>query len=170
CFQRPMSIDGKPQRRAGGSLSRSVTIKDLAAELGVSITTVSRALNGYPDVGADTRERVSAAAQRLGYRPNRNAQRLATQRTHNIGWVQPDNERKFLDPHFVEVMAGVLRGARAAHYDIVVTSATTSRELATYDRYVKDQSVDGFIVDLPRDDDPRISYLMQTGRPFVVHG
>lgn len=153
-----------------GARSAAITIHDLAAEVGLSITTVSRALNGYPDVGEDTRERVIAAAKRLGYRPNRNAQRLATRRTHNIGWIQPDNERKFLDPHFVEVMAGVLRSARAARYDIVMTSAPAGGELATYDRYVNDQSVDGFIVDLPRDQDPRITYLMETGRPFVVHG
>lgn len=149
---------------------RNVTIKDLAAELDLSITTISRALNGYSDVGDKTRKRVIEAADRLGYRPNRNAQRLVMQRTHNIGWVQPDNERKFLDPHFVEVMAGVLRSARGAHYDIVMASAVPDRELATYDRYVKDRSVDGFIVDLPRNDDPRISYLIEAGRPFVVHG
>lgn len=161
---------GRRGGAGGGGSHRNVTIKDLAAELGLSITTISRALNGYPDVGGDTRERVTRAADRMGYRPNRNAQRLVTRRTHNVAWVQPDNELKFLDPHFVEVMAGVLRGARVSHYDIVVTSATPSRELATYDRYVKDHSVDGFIVDLPRDDDPRITYLTETGRPFVVHG
>ena len=149
---------------------RNVTIKDLAGELGLSITTISRALSGYADVGDNTRKRVEEAASRLGYRPNRNAQRLVTQRTHNIGWVQPDNERKFLDPHFVEVMAGVLRGARARNYDIVMTSATADHEMATYDRYVKDNSVDGFIVDLPREGDPRIDYLLEAGRPFVVHG
>ena len=70
------------------SIGRNITIKDLAAELGLSITTISRALNGYPDVGEKTRRRVSEVAQKLGYRPNRNAQRLVTQRTHNIAWVQ----------------------------------------------------------------------------------
>lgn len=148
----------------------NVTIKHLAAHLGVSITTVSRALNGYADVGPATRERVAEAAQKLGYRPNRNAQRLVTQRTHNIAWVQPDNERKFLDPHFVEVMAGVLKGAREARYDIVMTSDAEDNEVAVYERYVSDNSVDGFIVDLPGEDDARINYLLSTGRPFVVHG
>lgn len=154
----------------GAGLGRSMTIKDLAAELELSITTISRALNGYSDVGEKTRERVAEAAQRMGYRPNRNAQRLVTRRTHNIAWVQPDNERKFLDPHFIEVMAGVLRGARAANYDIVLSSDTPEREIAIYDRYVNDNSVDGFIIDLPREDDARVSYLLEAGRPFVVHG
>ena len=149
---------------------RSVTIKDLAAELGLSITTISRALNGYSDVGEKTRRRVADTARRLGYRPNRNAQRLVTQRTHNVAWVQQDNDRKFVDPHFVEVMAGVLRGARALNYDVVLTSDTPEHEMTVYDRYVNDNSVDGFIVDLPHRNDRRVSYLLDAGRPFVVHG
>jgi LacI family transcriptional regulator len=155
---------------SGARAARHVTIKDLGAELGLSITTISRALNGYPDVGEKTRKRIEEAAQRLGYRPNRNAQRLVTRRTHNIAWVQSDNERKFVDPHFVEVMAGVLRGARVGNYDIVLSGDTPDRELAIYDRYVHDNSVDGFIVDLPREGDARISYLLEMERPFVVHG
>lgn len=152
---------------AGG---RSITIKDLAAELGLSITTISRALNGYADVGEKTRAKVEDAARRMGYQPNRNAQRLVLQRTHNIAWVQSANELKYLDPHFAEVMAGVLTSARQSHYDIVLTSHEMGREVPTYERYVRDNSVDGFIVDLPQDDDPRITFLMETGRPFVVHG
>jgi LacI family transcriptional regulator len=149
---------------------RNVTIKDLAAELDLSITTISRALNGYSDVGERTRQKVEGAAKRLGYRPNRNAQRLVLQRTHNIAWVQSDNELKYLDPHFAEVMAGVLARAREVNYDIVLTSHGQDREIATYDRYVRDNSVDGFIVDLPRENDQRIGFLLDAGRPFVVHG
>ena len=161
---------GKQRAGRSAGAGRSVTIKDLAAELKLSITTISRALNGYSDVGEKTRLRVAEAAQKMGYRPNRNAQRLVTQRTHNIAWVQSDNDRKFVDPHFVEVMAGVLRGARSGGYDILLTSDTPEHELSVYDRYVNDNSVDGFIVDLPQEGDPRISYLLDVGRPFVVHG
>jgi LacI family transcriptional regulator len=156
--------------KAPNAAPRNVTIKDLAAELELSITTISRALNGYADVGDKTRAKVEDAARRLGYRPNRNAQRLVLQRTHNIAWVQSDNEAKYLDPHFAEVMAGVLARARELNYDIVLTSHVQGREIATYDRYVRDNSVDGFIVDLPCEDDARISFLLDTGKPFVVHG
>jgi LacI family transcriptional regulator len=159
--------EGSQRLPRGG---RSVTIKDLAAELGLSITTISRALNGYADVGEATRKRVVEAAQRRGYRPNRNAQRLVSRRTHSVAWVQSDNDRKLVDPHFVEVMAGVLHGARTRNYDVVLSSDTPDRELAIYDRYVNDNSVDGFIVDLPREGDQRISYLLEINRPFVVHG
>ena len=149
---------------------RSITIRDVAADLNLSITTVSRALGGYPDVGAKTRERVKEAAARLGYRPNRNAQRLVTRRTHVLAWIQSDNDRIFVDPHFVEVLAGVLRGVRSRQYDVILTSDTPERQVSVYDRYVRDNSVDGFLVDLPKQDDPRISFLLENGRPFVVHG
>jgi LacI family transcriptional regulator len=165
-----MARDTKSSGAGPAGIGRSVTIKDLAGELGLSITTISRALNGYPDVGERTRKRVREGAEKLGYRPNRNAQRLVTKRTHNIAWVQQDNDRKFVDPHFVEVMAGVLRGARASGYDIVLASDTPEHEMRVYDRFVNDNSVDGFIVDLPRENDRRVSYLLDAGRPFVSHG
>lgn len=149
---------------------RSVTIKDLARELDLSITTISRALNGYDDVGEKTRQRVEEKAAKLGYLPNRNAQRLVTQRTHNIAWVQSDNDQKFVDPHFVEVMAGVLRGARRGRYDVVLSGHPPDEQIDVYNRYVKDNSVDGFIIDLPQPNDPRISYLLESGKPFIVHG
>jgi len=160
------------QRKSASSKSpnRGVTIKDLAADLGLSITTISRALNGYDDVGGKTRARVFEAAKKHGYRPNRNAQRLVTQRTRNIAWIQEDNDRKFVDPHFVEVMAGVLRGARSGNYDILLTSDTSEHQVAVYERYVGDHSVDGFIIDSPQENDPRIAYLLEAGKPFVVHG
>ncbi|WP_196259476.1 LacI family DNA-binding transcriptional regulator [Pelagibacterium limicola] len=158
------------QNRGTTGTPRKVTIKDLAAELGLSITTISRALNGYSDVGEKTRKRVVEGARRLGYTPNRNAQRLVTRRSHSIAWVQSDDDNKFVDPHFVEVMVGVLREARQSHYDIVMTSETPQRQIAAYERYVSDGSVDGFIVDLPQPGDPRIKFLREAGVPFVVHG
>jgi len=173
CLQYEIGHMSKKKQQADNmapQARRSVTIKDLARELDLSITTISRALNGYSDVGEKTRQRVIETAQKQGYRPNRNAQRLVTQRTHNIAWVQADSDRKFVDPHFIEVMAGVLRGARAGNYDIVLSSDTPEQQLATYDRYVKDNSVDGFIIDLPQPNDPRISFLLEAQKPFVVHG
>lgn len=165
-----MSTGPTRARKRIGARTRNVTIKDLASELGLSITTISRALNGYGDVGDKTRKKVIDTARRLGYTPNRNAQRLVTKRSHSIAWVQSDDDNKYSDPHFIEVLTGVLREARVAHYDIVMTSETPDRQIETYERYVRDGSVDGFIVDLPRPDDPRITFLIEAGVPFVVHG
>ncbi len=155
----------------GDQPRQNVTIRDMATELGLSITTVSRALGGYSDVGAETRRRVADMADRLGYRPNRNAQRLVTRRTHMFAWVQSDNDRNFVDPHFIEVLAGVLRGVRVGGYDVILSSDTPERQIAVYDRYVRDNSVDGFLVNLPQQtDDKRISFLIDSGQPFIVHG
>lgn len=157
-------------RKQKSGQRRNVTIKDLASELNLSITTISRALNGYPDVGEETRKRIRKTADRLGYRPNRNAQRLVTSRTRNIGWIRSDNEGSFVDPHFVEVFAGVLRGARARGYDIVVSADPETEHVDSLARLVAEGVVDGFILDLPRPNDPRIDYLKSAGVPFVVHG
>jgi len=66
-----------------------MNLKELAQQLGLSPTTVSRALNGYPEVNETTRERVMAAAKRHHYRPNTRAIRLATGRAYAIGHVIP---------------------------------------------------------------------------------
>lgn len=157
-------------RRPTAKVARKITIKDVAAELDLSITTISRALNGYPDVGKETRTKVIDTARRLGYTPNRNAQRLVTRKTHSLAWVQSDHDAKFADPHFVEVLAGALREARLSQYDIVLSSAPPEEQLAAYERYVRDGSVDGFIVDVPRPADPRVAFLKKAGVPFAVHG
>lgn len=149
---------------------KSVTIKTLAKEVGLSITTVSRALNGYSDVSEATREKIVETAQRIGYTPNRNAQRLVTQKSHAFGWIQSDDDNKFVDPHFGEVLAGVLHQARKSNYDIIMSSEPRSGELERYKRYVREGSVDGFIIDLPRPNDARIDYLLEANVPFVVHG
>ncbi|MBU1175314.1 MAG: substrate-binding domain-containing protein [Alphaproteobacteria bacterium] len=161
---------GKTDKVRRAEHRHNVTIRDVAGTLDLSITTVSRALGGYSDVGAETRRRVVEAARRLGYRPNRNAQRLVTRRTNVLAWIQSDNDRIFVDPHFVEVLAGVIRSAREAKYDVILTSDTPERQISVYDRYVRDNSVDGFVLDLPRLDDKRIEFLIENGRPFVVHG
>jgi len=147
-----------------------VTIKDLARQLGLSITTISRALNGYSDVGEATRQRVIEAARKTGYRANRNARRLVMKRAHSFGWVRPDNDGLLADPHFVEVFAGALRAAREHNYDLLFASESEHSATDAYDRYIREQSVDGFILELPQPGDERIGMLLEAGVPFVVHG
>jgi LacI family transcriptional regulator, galactose operon repressor len=149
---------------------RQVTIKDLSRVLGLSITTISRALNGYSDVGEATRRRVIEAARTSGYQPNRNAQRLVTRRTRSFGWIREDGARIFVDPHFSEVFAGVLRASQQRNYDVVFAAESADAQTEVYNRYIREQSVDGFIVDLPRPQDRRIRFLLDAGVPFVVHG
>jgi LacI family transcriptional regulator len=154
----------------GSRRENRVTIKDLARDLGLSITTISRALNGYSDVSEKTRLRVVEAVRESGYQPNRSAQRLVTQRTHSLGWIKDERAGAIADPHFVEVFAGVLRACRTENYDLVFAAGHHSSQTSAYDRSIREHSVDGFIVDLPQPRDPRITFLLDAEVPFVVHG
>lgn len=99
--------------------ARDATIKDIARTAGVSYATVSRALNGKYGVKPSTRERVLAAARRLGYRPNAIARGLVTRRTMTIGLIVPD----ITNPFFPEVAAGVEDAARAAGYGVLLCNS-----------------------------------------------
>lgn len=143
-------------------------LKDLARELGLSQTTVSRALNGYPEVSEATRRRVADAARRLGYRPNPSARRLATGRAGAIGAVlQTDN--LLVDPHYVEFLAGVGECLRAHEIDIVLTPGAAN-EVDSYRRLATGTRVDAVVLSGPSPDDRRIDLLTDLGLPFILHG
>ena len=73
------------------------SLKDLAKECGVSVATVSKALNDQPDISPATRERVRAAAHRMGYLPNAAARSLKTNRTYNLGVLFVDERQSGLN-------------------------------------------------------------------------
>src|SRR5713226_2288798 len=87
----------------GGVMSPTISISEVAERAGVSVTTVSHALSGRRPVSEKTRERVMAAIADLGYRPNRLAGSLRTQRTHTIALVIPD----ITNPFYPEVARGL---------------------------------------------------------------
>src|SRR6201988_1673463 len=86
-----------------------VTVKDIAAAVGVSVATVSNVLNDRPNVGEATRHKVLELARRLGYRPNRAAQAMRTGRTRSLGLVLPD----LTNPFFPELAQAVENTARS---------------------------------------------------------
>ena len=79
-----------------------MTLSELAERLGLSKTTVSRALAGYTDVSAKTRKRVQDAAKRHGYQPNPLAQRLRSGRLDTVGLIVPSDLKPFGDAFFVD--------------------------------------------------------------------
>lgn len=112
-------------RHSGGrhvwvQLTLAMKLKDLAAELGLSQTTVSRALNGFPEVNEATRQRVSEAARRLGYRANVAARRLATGRSGAIGVALPLQRSMHFGPHVSEFLSGVSERLAQNEIDLVV--------------------------------------------------
>src|SRR5580700_8480382 len=119
------------------------TIKDVARESGVNISTVSRALNNGYGVNDQTREHVIAVAARLNYRPNRIARGLVTGRSHSLGLIVSD----IRNPFFAEVARGAEDAARAGNCDLVLCNSDL--DAAKQMQYVKsllEKRVDGILM------------------------
>lgn len=147
-----------------------MNLKQLALMLDLSQTTVSRALNGYPEVSEETRRRVMDAAKRHGYRPNPSARRLATGKAGMIGYVLPTGASVDIDLHFVEFLSGLGDYARSHELDLVLSPAEAGDEETTYRRVAANKQVDAVYVSAPRPMDRRIILLQQLGLPYLVHG
>jgi LacI family transcriptional regulator len=146
-----------------------MNLKTLSEKLGLSQTTVSRALNGYPEVSQKTRERVLRAAEEANYSPNRFAKSLATGKTGHIGLIYPV-EHNLITPLFNEFLGGVTQQLVASGLDLIIVPTTSANELETYRNIVRTARVDGLIISTPLRKDPRIEYLSTTQMPFIVHG
>ncbi|HXW07894.1 MAG TPA: LacI family DNA-binding transcriptional regulator [Vicinamibacterales bacterium] len=119
------------------------TMKRIAAELGVSITTVSKVLNDQPDIGPATRARVLAKVEELGYRPNAVARSLTLRRTHTLGVVIPDLMHTF----FVEVVAGIEAVTSARGYGILLcSSGENPRKERSELEMLRSRQVDGIVL------------------------
>lgn len=147
-----------------------MNLKDLARQLGLSQTTVSRALNGYDDVNEDTRQRVIAAAQAGGYQPNPTARRLAIGRADAIGIVYPLDAHDLGDPQFLEVVAGMTESLDQIGMDLIIASSSPADELRSYQRMIRGRRVDGLVVARTRVHDPRLEFLQAENFPFVAYG
>ncbi|AKI02116.1 transcriptional regulator, LacI family [Hoeflea sp. IMCC20628] len=147
-----------------------MNLKQLSELLELSQTTISRALNGYPEVGERTRRRVLEAAHRHGYKPNSNARKLATGRAGSIGYVLPVGRNVDLDPHFVEFLSGLGEHALSRDVDLSLTPAVLERESEAYRRIASSRSVDGVYLSSMRNDEQRIALVRSLGIPFLAHG
>ncbi|MFM7446833.1 MAG: LacI family DNA-binding transcriptional regulator [Tabrizicola sp.] len=148
-----------------------MNLKDLAHRLGLSPTTVSRALNGYPEVNEATRERVIAAAKEHNYHPNARAIRLATGRAMAVGHVIAiTNRHEIVNPVFADFIAGAGETYSRNDYDMLLSVVPDEEEEQTYRAMKMKGNVDGVIVHGPRENDRRIALLHEIGLPFVVHG
>ncbi|NPV55934.1 MAG: LacI family DNA-binding transcriptional regulator [Anaerolineae bacterium] len=146
-----------------------VTIKELANQLDLSIATISRALDGYPDISEKTRQRVLAAALHLGYTPDRAARQLRRRRTDTIGFILPAVAGKFPQPFFNELIAGLAAGASSRQYDLLISACADDEaaEMQLYQTWAQGHRVDGLVVIRTRVDDRRIAFLTAQEFPFV---
>lgn len=147
------------------------TLKDLSRHLGLSVTQVSRALNGHSDVNEATRDRVREAARQLNYAPNLSARKLATGRSGTVGLVIPAPSHAAGDPLFVQMISGLSRSfAQRDIRFLLHISDEADDPVAVHRRLVDSAALDGFVIVEPRIDDPRIDFLSKRKIPFVVHG
>jgi DNA-binding LacI/PurR family transcriptional regulator len=152
----------KPQRRP--------TIDDVAALAGVSSASVSFAVNDRPGVSEDTRRRILAAAEELGWRPSASARALTEARARAIGLLLSRSvDQLELDPFFVRFLAGVERTLAHSDHDLVLRVAEHV-DLGAYTRLAAAGRVDGFVLCDVEVDDPRFDLLAKAGMPAVVAG
>lgn len=148
-----------------------MNLKQLSQSLGLSQTTVSRALNGYPEVREETRLRVQAAAQAARYIPNARARRLATGRAMAIGHVMPlTGTEEIVNPIFADFIAGAGEVYARAGFDLLLSMVPVEASEAAYRQMATNASVDAVMVQAPLLDDPRVPLLKELKLPFMVHG
>lgn len=127
----------------------SPTIKDIAKELGISYSSVSRALNGKKGVSEETRQDIEKMARRLGYQPNDLARGLVNKISKTIGVIIPD----ITNPFFSEMVKGIIEASKKENYDIFlcVSNWDAARE-ESYIKTLRKKQVDGIIVKPARDE------------------
>lgn len=148
-----------------------MNLKQLSQKLGLSQTTVSRALNGYPEVSEATRKLVQSAAKQHNYSPSVSAKSLATGKAHAIGHVLPISSRQeMVNPIFGDFIAGAGETYAKHGYQMVLSIVNDADEEKIYRDLKARRQVDGVIVHAPLMDDPRITLLTEIELPFAVHG
>ncbi|MBB3660154.1 LacI family transcriptional regulator [Rhizobium sp. BK650] len=146
-------------------------LRQLAQSLGLSITTVSRALDGYSDVSVATRERVREAAERAGYRPNASARRLRKQRAELVAVTLPSDPGQVGPPHFLDMLSGCAEYLASFGLNLVIAPVPRSEsELDICRRFVDGRRVDAMLLVRTKRRDERVEFLQSRGIPFVTNG
>lgn len=151
-------------------LKRKITLKHIARELGVSISTVSKALKNSEEIGSDTKEKVQAFAKLYNYKPNNIAISLKNKRTKNIGVIIPDIVHHF----FTTVFRGIEKYANAKGYNVIVCVSDESFDKEVINmELLANGSIDGFIMALSsgtqlKNDYNHLKEVTEQGIPLVL--
>ncbi len=148
---------------------RNLTIGDIAQELGVSKTTVSRAISGKGRIGEQTRKRVLDYIEERHYSPNVVAKGLAQNKTFNLGMVLPGDYHIVELPFFQKCMMGISRVASSRGYDVLI-SMVTAGQITQLERAVTNRKIDGAILTRTLAEDAPMQYLKANAVPFVAIG
>lgn len=146
-----------------------VSMKDIARRCGVSVATVSKALNGQPDIGQETRERICAVADEMGYLTNATARALKTNRTYNLGVLFVDGRRSGLGHEYFSSMLESFKVTAEAHgYDITFINDTVAGKRGSYVQHCQYRSLDGVVIACVDFADSRVLELIDSGIPLVT--
>jgi len=151
-------------------LKKVITLKHIARELGVSISTVSKALKNSEEIGAETKEKIQAFAKLYNYKPNNIAVSLKNRRTKNIGVIIPDIVHHF----FTTVLRGIENYANAQGYNVIVCLSDESFDKEVINmELLANGSIDGYIMALSagtqlRNDYNHLKEVTEQGIPLVL--
>lgn len=153
-------------------MPRPVTLKAVAAQVGVTPATASLALSGNPRISDATREAVERAANELGYVPNAAGRNLRRRRAGAVALVVPNSSvHVFTHQYFMHVLTGMSITAAAHDAQVIVsTNADASSGDMAYDRIIRSQAADGIISTSSSIDDEYIARLVGSGLPAVLLG
>lgn len=146
-----------------------VSIKDIAGRCGVSVATVSKALNNHSDISAATRESVCHMAHEMGYMPNSAARALKTNRTYNLGVLFVDATNSGLThEYFSSVLDSFKVEAERRGYDITFINHNINSQHTSYLEHCRYRGVDGVMVANVSFADPEVIELVSSNLPAVV--
>ncbi len=148
--------------------SRRVSIRDVAREAGVAISTVSLVVNGKANVAEETRMRVLDAAEKLGYQPSRQARRLVRRDTGNVGFVLREDHFTRSEPFYTGIFLGAeFEARRQNRYVLLTTIPEVYRRDFDEPRFLREHNVDGVLV-AGKVDGAFLDALAQLGLPAVL--
>jgi LacI family transcriptional regulator len=152
-----------------GEERMAVTIRELSKRCGLSISTVSKALNGYTDISETTRETVTQAAKELGYYPNAHARALKTKRSYNLGVLfVDDNQSGLTHAFFSFVLESFKKEAERRGYDVTFISHNMGDTTMTYLEHCHYREVDGVCIACINFLEPEVSQLVNSELPIVT--
>ena len=149
--------------------NKNITISDVAEALGVSKTTVSRAISGKGRIGEATRQKVLAYIEEHDYKPNVIAKSLAQSKTFNICVAMPGDYALVDLPFFQEAIMGIQEIAGMMEYDILLC-ISQGDDVASLKRIIMNRKVDGVILLRTFVNDPQVEFLIEKDIPFVAAG
>lgn len=147
-----------------------MSLKDIASVLGLSITTVSRALNGYDDVAENTRLRIQQEARRRGYRPHSAARSLKTGKANVIGMLYPTAPLPFNGTRFADIIGATSLALAEREVDLLIVADAPDSDQRSLQRTLGSCYLSALIVAHTTRHDSRLITLQQLGFPFLALG